>query len=294
MNSIILFRTDRVGDFLLSMSLIKIIKINYPNSKITVVASEKNHEYIRTFNEVYKVIVLNNSLLSKVNLIFELRKNEYDTVIVHDGKNRSRFVSFFLKYKKRILCFTNLIDTQLEIIKKACNELNMPFHDSCLDFLDNRIHPSPNLPFTNYVQLHLDEKWVYDKYIKKYTNIEPTYEQLIHFINKIISKNKNIIITTGKTKINLLTDIKNKIDKSKVHIFENQELNELENIVFNSSLLITCHGWISHIAAAKKIKQIDIIDEQYPYNKWTSHFRNYNYLYRKQFGILSDEIINLV
>ena len=294
MISVLLFRTDRVGDFLLSLSLIKIIKINYPNSNITVVASNKNYKYISSFNEVDDVIILNNSLLSKISLIFKLRKKKFDAIIVHDGKKRSRFVSYPLRYKKRVLCFTNLIDTQLEIIKKACNELNMPFHDSCLDFLDNRIHPSPNLPFTNYVQLHLDEKWVYDKYIKKYTNIEPTYEQLIHFINKIISKNKNIIITTGKTKINLLTDIKNKIDKSKVHIFENQELNELENIVFNSSLLITCHGWISHIAAAKKIKQIDIIDEQYPYNKWTSHFRNYNYLYRKQFGILSDEIINLV
>ena len=34
MNSVLLFRTDRVGDFLLSLSLIKIIKSNYPNSKI--------------------------------------------------------------------------------------------------------------------------------------------------------------------------------------------------------------------------------------------------------------------
>ena len=120
------------------------------------------------------------------------------------------------------------------------------------------------------------------------------YDQLIHFIDKIVSKNKNIIITTGKIKTKLLTDIKNSINKSKVQIFENQDLPELENIVINSSLLITCHGWISHIASAKKIKQIDIIDKQYPYNKWTSHFRNYNYLYRKQFMTLSDEIIKLV
>ena len=294
MNSIILFRTDRVGDFLLSMSLIKIIKINYPNSKITVVASEKNHEYIRTFNEVYKVIVLNNSLLSKVNLIFELRKNEYDTVIVHDGKNRSRFVSFFLKYKKRILCFTNLIDTQLDIIQKACNDLGMTYHNSCLDFLENRKHTFIDIPFNNYVQLHIDEKWSHEKYIKKYVNIEPTDVQLLDFINKIISKDRNIIITTGKIKTKLLTNVKNKINSDKVIILENQNLLELENVVFKSNLLITCHGWISHIASAKKIKQIDIIDDQYPYNKWTSHFRNYNYLFRKPFVNLSDEIFKLI
>ena len=34
-------------------------------------------------------------------------------------------------------------------------------------------------------------------------------------------------------------------------IFENQNLMEIENIVFNSDLLITCHGWISHIAQQK-------------------------------------------
>ena len=59
MESILLFRTDRVGDFLLSLSLIKIININYPNSKITVIASKKNYDYIKSFNEVHEVIILN-------------------------------------------------------------------------------------------------------------------------------------------------------------------------------------------------------------------------------------------
>ena len=273
MESVLLFRTDRVGDFLLSLSLIKIIKINYPNSKITVVASKKNYDYIRSFDEIHDVVLLNNSLFSKLNLIFKLRKNKYDTVIVHDGKNRSRFVSFFLKYKKRILCFTNLIDTQLDIIRKACNDLGMTYHNSCLDFLENRKHTFIDIPFSNYVQLHIDEKWSHEKYIKKYVSIEPTDVQLLDFINKIISKDRN---------------------SDKAIILENQNLLELENVVFKSNLLITCHGWISHIASARKIKQIDIIDEQYPYNKWTSHFRNYNYLFRKSFVNLSDEIFKLI
>ena len=294
MDSVLLFRTDRVGDFLLSLSLIRIIKINYPNSNITVVASEKNQKYVRSFKEVNDVIVLKNSLLSKISLIFKLREKKYDAVIVHDGKNRSRFVSFFLKYQKKVLCFTNLIDSQIEIIQKTCRELNVPYNIDCLNFMDNREYQKQYIPFNNYIQLHLDEKWTYDEYIKKYVNIEPSSEELIHFINRIISKNKNIIITTGKIKTKLLNNIKDKIDINRVQILENQDLPELENIVFNSSLLITCHGWISHIASAKKIKQIDIIDEKYPYNKWTSHFRNYNYLYRKEFQALSEEILKLV
>ena len=44
----------------------------------------------------------------------------------------------------------------------------------------------------------------------------------------------------------------------------------------------------------KKIKQIDIIDNLYPYHKWTSHFRNYNYISREPFKNLTKKIINLV
>ena len=294
MNSVLLFRTDRVGDFLLSLWLIKIIKKNYPKSKITVVASKSNYKYIKSFREVHDVLLLNNSLIPKISLIFKLRKKKYDACIVHDGKNRSRFISYFLNYKKRILCFTNLIDTQLEIIHKACKDLNITYDNSSLDFLDDRKHSIQEIPFNDYIQLHFDEKWVHESYIKNYKDIEPSEKQLIDFINKIISKNKKIIITTGKETNKLLDKIKDKVDTNRVKICRNQNLIELENIVFNSSLLITCHGWISHIASAKKVKQIDIIDNKYPYNKWTSHFRNYNYLYRKNFEFLSEEIIKLI
>ena len=294
MNSVLLFRTDRVGDFLLSLSLIKIIKTNYPNSKISVVASEKNYHYISSFKEINDVIILKNNFFSKICLIFKLRSKTFDAIIVHDGKNRSRFISYFLNYKKRVLCFTNLIDTQLEIIKKACGDLNLNFNINCLDFLENRYHSLVNIPFQNYVHLHLDEKWFFNKYIKEYINIEPNELELISFIENILSKNKNLIITTGKIKVNILDNIKDKLNVEKVKIFENQSLLEIENIVFKSDLLITCHGWISHIASAKKIKQIDIIDKSYPYNKWTSHFRNYKSIERKTFDLLAREIINLL
>ena len=52
MKEYLIFRTDRVGDFLLTLSLIKIIKINHPESKITIIASEKNFDYIKTFKVV--------------------------------------------------------------------------------------------------------------------------------------------------------------------------------------------------------------------------------------------------
>jgi len=294
MRKYLIFRTDRVGDFLFTLKLIKIIKTNDPRSEITVIGSQKNYKYIQTFSVVDKIILLKNDLLSKIKLIFYLRKNTYDSIIVHDGKNRSKFISFFLKFRKRVVCVTNLIDTQIEIIKKACQKIHLEFDNECIDFLEKRNHSLVKLPYKNYIHLHFDEKWKYSEYIKKYTNIEPNEEEFLIFINKILIKGKKLIITTGKNPSVLLNNIKNRINDLDVKIFENQNLMQIENIVFNSDLLITCHGWISHIAAAKKIRQIDIIDSSYPYDKWTSHFRNYNFINRKSFNILSNEIIKFI
>ncbi len=294
MNKYLIFRTDRVGDFLFSLKFIKIIKSNDPHSEITVIGSKKNYKYIQTFNVVDRIIPLKNNLLSKIKLIFNLRENKYDTIIIHDGKNRSKFISLFLKFKKKVVCETNLVDTQIEIIENACRKLKLKFDNGCIDFLEKRNHSLVELPYKNYIHLHFDEKWKYDDYIKKYTNIEPSKEELILFIKKILFKNNKLIITTGKNSSVLLNSIKSSIDGLDVKIFENQNLMEIENIVFNSNLLITCHGWISHIAAAKKIRQIDIIDNSYPYKKWTSHFRNYNYLNRTSFKNLSKAILDLI
>ena len=77
-------------------------------------------------------------------------------------------------------------------------------------------------------------------------------------------------------------------------MYENLNFIELEKITSNSSVLIACHGAISHVATANNIKQIDIIDKSYNYGKWTNHFRNYSFLYRDNFAKLSDKILNLI
>ena len=56
--------------------------------------------------------------------------------------------------------------------------------------------------------------------------------------------------------------------------------------------MISCHGSVAHVASAKNIKQIDIIDKSYSYSRWTHHFRNYNSIFRTSFDELSKRIID--
>ncbi len=80
MNKYLIFRTDRIGDFLVSAILIKSIKRNDKKSYITVISSEKNYDYIKTFKFVDEVILLKNTFLQKVKLILKLKQFYYKCI----------------------------------------------------------------------------------------------------------------------------------------------------------------------------------------------------------------------
>ena len=81
-----------------------------------------------------------------------------------------------------------------------------------------------------------------------------------------------------------------------VKIYKDLDFLHLESLISKCKLVISCHGSVSHIAAAHNIKQIDIIEENKLnfYSKWTNHFRNYFPLYREKFSNLSKKIIELL
>ncbi len=297
MSKYLIFRTDRIGDFLLSCILIKSIKRNDSNSHITVLASDKNYNYINSFIYIDKVLILKKGLINKLKTIYVLRKFFFDFTVLHDGKNRSKLVNFFLK-KKKCLYFNNkdISVSHYEKIVKAVNDMGFDFKNHDLNILDEKlIEYNYKENYNDYAVFHYDEKWSNLNYIKNFVNIEPNKSELIYFLNKIQELTKlKIVITTGVNTPKVLNNISDSLNKKKISIKKNLTFLELEKIIINSKLLISCHGSVSHIASALNIKQIDIIDRSYHYNIWTKHFRNYNSIYRANFKELSDDICKLL
>jgi len=290
MNKYLLFRTDRIGDFLLSAILINSIKQNDSLAHITIIASKKNFDYIKNFKIVDDVILFKNNFFGRIKLIFFLKKEKYKNIIVHDNKNRSKLISFFLKAQKKIFITDFQSNSHIEIIKKILKKLDFNFDEASLDIFKKKIFDK--FKFTNFIQLHFDEKWIHNDYIHKYVNIEPSKSELLNFLNSIIQKtNKKLIITTGIVPPKIFNDLNNSNQNNNILFFENLTFENLESITINSNTLISCHGAISHVAAAKNIKQIDIIDKSYYYKKWSDHFRNYDYIYRNKFSIMSEQIL---
>lgn len=297
MNKYLIFRTDRLGDFLLSCILIKSIKRNDPYAHITVLASNKNFDYIKTFDYVDEVVLLKSGFFNRIKTLLDLRKQSYLMTIVHDGKERSTIINFFLK-KNITYKFDNKLTsiTHFDKILLFLKKINFDFRKDDLDILNTKFEINSKSDLKKrFLVFHYDEKWSNLNYIQHYKNIEPNLNELVFFLNNIQKiTNLDVVITTGFIKPTIFKDIKKFLNNNKITILLEQNFLELEKVIMNSKLLISCHGSVSHVAAAMNIKQIDIIDKSYNYKNWTKHFRNYNYLYRKNFKDLSNDIYKLL
>ena len=104
MKSYLIFRSDKIGDFLTTAILIKSIKRNEPQSKITLVSSENNNDYIKTFDYVDSIFLLKKNFFSRIKLIIKLRKFYFNSIIVADGKKRSIYANILVISKIKIIC----------------------------------------------------------------------------------------------------------------------------------------------------------------------------------------------
>ena len=118
MNKYLFFRTDRVGDFIVSSIILKSIKNNDPQNKIYVVCSDKNYEYIKKSDLVDGVFIFKRyDFINKIKLLFNLNKLNVDNLIVVDGKTRSILLSLFIKSRNKLFIITKKILKILSFLK---------------------------------------------------------------------------------------------------------------------------------------------------------------------------------
>ena len=327
MVNILIFRTDRIGDLLLTCPAIITIKKYFPNSKVSIVASEKNFHYAKNlhiFENVY--LFPKKNIFKKIKFIYKISKLFFDYIYIFDGKERSIIASAFIKSKNKLSLATinkpyykilnikffndNKNESLNQIFQKFIDFTNIRSKINNYKFLnekeDNKF--SLNIPIKNYIHFHLDEKWIDDLYIENYTSINPSYNQLTSFFNTLAIKN-NLLITTGIVDFDLLNLLINnffkkinekifmkKCDKNNIYLVFKPTFNDIESILRNTQTLISCHGAITHAANSFNVKSIDIIEKGRSdfYNRFTEYLSNYYPIYRSNFDILSKDLINIV
>ena len=248
----LIIRTDKLGDFYVTMPYINSLVKKFGKKNIDIIVSENIFEHFKDkdcfFQKIYSFP--HKNFYKKIKLIFEIKKNFYENIIVFDGKDRSiilaillngikkflfteqRKLNFFsriiLSKKKYNVLIDNKIDTYNHLFTKLMEKLDVKVSKSDLRFLEYENLDNLNLPkdlysnLKNYSLIHIDEKWFSKFYINNYIDIAPTKEDFFVFIVDFLKKKKsNLIITTGLIHLPFVNDFKEKyLSKINENIFE--------------------------------------------------------------------------
>ena len=325
----LIFRTDRIGDFIISSPFILSYKKKFNTDNVIIISSEYNYKYIKNFKFVNKIFPLKNEIkffrkiIGLFKMIFLLRKIKYTNIIILDGKNRSFFISLFLKGKKSILLqsknleflskifnykrvFNYEIQNQLKNFSFLASNLNFNIDLKSIDIYKDYSFKSIDQINKKYIVVHLDEKWFKEYYYKDFTDINPNPELLDYFIKKILkllNYEFDIVLTTGSKKLDILKqytkDFKplnsnkfiKEISSSKIIFFDNCSFNDLEGLIKNSSFLICCEGGVSHVSYNMNISTIAFYEKNRLQHTqfWTSHMNNLTLFERKNMIDLIDD-----
>ena len=240
----LIFRTDRIGDFLITLPLIKSIKRNDINAIIDVVSSTKNETHIKSNTFVDNTFLLkSNSFIDKINLFFKLIKKKYDFIVVADKKNRSILISLFLLSKKKIFNISKVFQKKIlgffykdvfldndqvkntsikKIIEMNCASLNINFKEEDYKFFSRnqfedhyKLNKIFDLEKSEYLIFHYDEKWELDQYSKVFnkaknlTSIEIDINPLKKFLVDLAKKKSmDVVVTTGNVETGIINQLK--------------------------------------------------------------------------------------
>ena len=325
MHRYLIFRTDRIGDFIFSRMLTQSIKLDNSKNKIDFVCSSYNSKYIKNYKDINKIYILNKyDIILMIKNMIEINNSNYDYIIILDGKRRSVFFSMFLNAKNKFAVLKDFrpylilktffknyfinsdVNSQFDNFTTLTNYLNIKVPDK-INYYENYKFKNDKFKnlYSNFTLLHLDEKWFKNFYYNDYKDINLGVNNFSKFVNRINKKlKKDIIITNGVFTIETLNSIKklyfNKIKKNiyvsnkfkfKLMIIENTDFRDLENIVKKCDELICCEGAISHVSNSFNKKTYALINNKKIGNFWTSHMKNIKLIKRNSINNISKQII---
>ncbi len=302
MKKFIIFRTDRLGDFLIITNIIKAIRNKYKDSHITLVGSPNNKKLINSYKIINKVLIYNkeSTFRKKISILRNIIKSNYYCSLSLDGKSFSNIANFFLKAEKKFgisytfnlinfiinlkwskpnLIYNYLVFDRFETLQSKKNLIKSEHIPSRLIKLSNNLNLKLNSKNNYYYEIEkkniLLSKKIFDKKIKSQyvlIHLDEKWNDIIN-INKDFSEellnfqkktNKKIVITSQKNRDIYYKTLKKNLKKNKNIIFlENLNLALFERMIAMSLYSISCHsGFLVQISGFNRTNIIDIINKK--------------------------------
>ncbi len=262
--NIIIARTDKIGDLVLSIPAISMVKRMYPASNLYVLVRQYNADIIKGFSFIKEVIAIDKydekDLIDKIKQIkadvfISLYSNNHilKLALKSNAKYRigplSKPLSWFIYNKgikqHRSKSIKNEAEYNLDLIRK----------------LDKNIFDSKSIVVDKIIYNETDSKkvqtYLHENNIHSYILIHPfsggstknlTINEYVTLINKIQKKlpNMNIVISSAEDNIKDANYIINTC--SNIYLYLSQSILELAALIDMSSLYIGSSTGPSHIA----------------------------------------------
>ena len=231
----IIFRTDRLGDFIIHSRPIYELKIKYPNSHITVVCSDLNKKIISKYSFIDELIIHNkkDKFLIKFKNFLKIINKKYYAAFVIDGKKFSHICNIFIRSKNKLgLVYTS----QKKIfmfkywVKKPSHFYNLIFFNKYEIFTSkNSLVLSENL-CQKYINIFRDFNNKKIKTSTKYIfETNKIYEESYKKIKNLINYKEYILIHFDEK----WSDI-NGIDEHLIKSIENFQNNTGKKIILTA------------------------------------------------------------
>ena len=215
-------RIDKIGDMILTLPVVKSVKIQNPSLEIHILASAYNAKVLKGIKYVDKVLLVGSNTRSLIKEIRQLRKIKYDFFINFSPNIKSFILCFFSKSQKKaaiiflsryrnnffskailriftkIFCHFQYVINRFERLSKnqELHQTKMMFNliKECNIKYSQDVAIDINLPFKKLIfgqkktiAIHLSDKWINSFYSEN---------NLLELISSINNKNCKVILTT--------------------------------------------------------------------------------------------------
>lgn len=268
--NILIVRTDRIGDLVLTLPLAGLIKKQYPDCKVTFLVREYTKNIVSNHLLIDDVIVLKENdgkvtFFDNLNLI---KSKKFDTCIVVYPTFALALIMFLSRIKARIgtgyRWYSFLFNQKVYEHRKNAERHELEYNVNLLDKIgiknnitesnvryDLRVDESS---LQNVIKILLNEKLDLQKGIiivhpgSGGSSIDLPIDKFAELVKKLDADNFQIVLTGNKNEIELCEKIKLSVNVK--NLAGKFDLDELAALISKSVLFISNSTGPIHIAAA--------------------------------------------
>jgi len=268
---ILIVRSDRIGDVVLSTPVMKAMRTAYPAAHIAVMASPYTKEIVEDSPYVDEVIIFDKAkehrgMAASVKFALYLRKKHFDVALILNPSNRVHVLMFFSAIPRRVgfdRKWGFLLTDRIKHTKQNGEKHEIEY---CLDFVRYLgIEPNDRIPFMpikNESEVWAEELFRQERISKKdkLLAIHPSAscpsriwpsERFAQVANRLIQKHGlKVIVVAGPHDACRAEKVAKNIHGQVLNLAGKTSLSQLASVAKRCLLFISSDSGPAHIASA--------------------------------------------